>query len=120
MRVRGRVALLLLAPALVLMLVLYVVPLGVYLVNGFHAFKDGRILPVWTLRTYTAFFTDSFSYWIMGTSLGLAAVVTALARHGLGSRRRATFTAHTAPTDKTRRVRLITAPSGQLISTVLL
>ena len=79
MRVRGRVALLLLAPALVLMLVLYVVPLGVYLVNGFHAFKDGRILPVWTLRTYTAFFTDSFSYWIMGTSLGLAAVVTALA-----------------------------------------
>lgn len=79
MRVRGRVALLLLAPALVLMAVLYVVPLGVYLVNSLHAFKDGRILPIWTLRTYLAFFTDSFSYRIIGTSVWLAAIVTALA-----------------------------------------
>lgn len=79
MRVGGRVALALLAPALGLMAALYVVPLAVYLVNGFHAFKDGRILPVWTLRTYLTFFTDPFSYRVIGTSLLLASVVTALA-----------------------------------------
>jgi putative spermidine/putrescine transport system permease protein len=79
MRVGGRAALLLLAPALGLMAVLYVVPLAVYLVNSFHAFKDGRILPVWTLRTYVGFFADPFSYRIIGTSLFLASVVTALA-----------------------------------------
>jgi putative spermidine/putrescine transport system permease protein len=78
-RIRGRAVLLLLAPALVLMAVLYVVPLGVYLVNGFHTFRDGRILPVWTLRTYWTFVTDPFSYRIVGTSLYLATVVTALA-----------------------------------------
>jgi putative spermidine/putrescine transport system permease protein len=78
MRVQGRVVLLLLAPALGLMAVLYVVPLAVYLVNGFHAFKDGRILPVWTLRTYLGFFTDPFSYRIIGTSVWLALVVTTL------------------------------------------
>jgi putative spermidine/putrescine transport system permease protein len=61
------------------MAVLYVVPLAVYLVNGFHRFRDGRILPVWTLGTYGAFLTDSFSYRIVGTSLVLASIVTALA-----------------------------------------
>lgn len=79
MRVHGRAALLLLAPALVLMAVLYVVPLGIYLENGFHAFKDGRILPGWTLWTYWYFLTDTFSYRIIGASLGLATIVTALA-----------------------------------------
>ena len=50
-----------------------------YLVNGFHRFKDGRILPVWTLDSYVAFFTDPFSYKIVSTSLLLAGIVTALA-----------------------------------------
>jgi putative spermidine/putrescine transport system permease protein len=77
--VRGRLVLALLAPALVLMAVLYVVPLAVYFVNGFHLFKDGRILPVWTLRTYVNFFTDPFTYRVVGASIGLALVVTALA-----------------------------------------
>jgi putative spermidine/putrescine transport system permease protein len=79
MRIRGPVAILLLLPALALMAVLYVVPLGIYFVNGFHGFKDGRILPGWTLRTYVGFFTDAFSYRIIGTSLSLAAGVTGLA-----------------------------------------
>ncbi len=79
MRMRGALVLLLLAPALVLMSGLYVVPLAVYFVNSFHAFKDGRILPVWTLRTYVSFFADPFTYKIVGTSLWLAFVVTAFA-----------------------------------------
>ena len=54
MRVQGRLAVLLLAPVLALTAALYVVPLGVYLVNGFYRFKDGRILRVWTLDTYRA------------------------------------------------------------------
>ena len=58
MRMRGWLAAGLLMPVLALTAGLYVVPLGVYLVNGFHRFKDGRILPVWTLDTYVAFFTD--------------------------------------------------------------
>ena len=41
MSVRGRVVLALLAPALALMACLYVAPLAVYFVNGFHTFKDG-------------------------------------------------------------------------------
>jgi putative spermidine/putrescine transport system permease protein len=79
MSVRGRLVLALLAPALVLMAVLYVVPLAVYFVNGFHTFKDGKIIPVWTLRTYVGFFTDPFTYRVVGASIGLALVVTALA-----------------------------------------
>ncbi len=59
MRMRGWLAAGLLMPVLALTAGLYVVPLGVYLVNGFHRFKDGRILPVWTLDTYVAFFTDA-------------------------------------------------------------
>jgi putative spermidine/putrescine transport system permease protein len=61
------------------MAVLYVVPLAVYFVNGFHLFKDGKILPVWTLRTYVNFFTDPFTYRVVGASIGLAVVVTLLA-----------------------------------------
>ena len=79
MRVRGWLAVLLLAPVLALTAGLYVVPLGVYLVNGFYRFKDGRILRVWTLDTYAAFLTDAFSYKIVSTSLLLAGIVTALA-----------------------------------------
>ncbi|MDR7419872.1 MAG: ABC transporter permease [Armatimonadota bacterium] len=79
MRLTGRTTLWLLAPALVLMAVLYVIPLGVYLINGFHEFRDGRILSVWTLRTYAAYFTDPFSYRVIGTSLRLSLVVTLLA-----------------------------------------
>jgi putative spermidine/putrescine transport system permease protein len=79
MSVRGRVVVALLAPALVLMAVLYVVPLAVYFVNGFHLFKDGKILPVWTLRTYVNFFTDPFTYRVVGASIGLAVAVTLLA-----------------------------------------
>jgi putative spermidine/putrescine transport system permease protein len=76
---RGWLAVALLAPVLALTAALYVVPLGVYLVNGFYRFKDGRILREWTLDTYAAFLTDAFSYKIVSTSLLLAAVVTALA-----------------------------------------
>jgi putative spermidine/putrescine transport system permease protein len=79
MSVRGRLVVALLAPALVLMAVLYVVPLAVYFVNGFHLFKDGKILPVWTLRTYVNFFTDPFTYRVVGASIGLAVAVTLLA-----------------------------------------
>jgi putative spermidine/putrescine transport system permease protein len=79
MSVRGRLVLALLAPALALMAVLYVVPLAVYFVNGFHLFKDGKILPVWTLRTYVNFFADPFTYRVVGASIGLATVVTVLA-----------------------------------------
>jgi putative spermidine/putrescine transport system permease protein len=78
-KVRGWLAAALLAPVLALTAGLYVVPLGVYLVNGFYRFKDGRILRVWTLDTYAAFLTDPFSYKIVGTSLLLAGIVTALA-----------------------------------------
>ena len=75
MRVRGWLAVFLLAPVLALTAGLYVVPLGVYLVNGFYRFKDGRILRVWTLDTYAAFLTDAFSYKIVSTSLLLAGIV---------------------------------------------
>jgi putative spermidine/putrescine transport system permease protein len=61
------------------MAVLYVVPLAVYFVNGFHTFKDGKIIPVWTLRTYVAFFSDPFTYRVVGATIGLALVVTGLA-----------------------------------------
>ena len=77
MRIRGWLAAGLLMPVLALTAGLYVVPLGVYLANGFHRFRDGRILPVWTLDTYVAFLTDPFSYKIVRTSLLLAGIVTA-------------------------------------------
>jgi putative spermidine/putrescine transport system permease protein len=78
-RITGAVVLALLAPALGLMLVLYVIPLGVYFINSFHLFRDGRILPVWTLQTYVDYFTDPFSYKIIGESVRLSLIVTALA-----------------------------------------
>ena len=79
MRIRGTAVLGLLAPSLALMAVLYVIPLGVYFINSFHAFKDGRILPVWTLQTYVDYFTDPFSYKVIGSSIRLSLIVTSLA-----------------------------------------
>ncbi|MDR7555083.1 MAG: ABC transporter permease [Armatimonadota bacterium] len=79
MRLGGVAVMGLLAPALVAMAVLYVIPLGVYFVNSFHLFKDGRILPVWTLRTYLDYFTDPFSYKVIAESVRLSLVVTGLA-----------------------------------------
>jgi putative spermidine/putrescine transport system permease protein len=78
-RLRGPAILGLLAPALALMAVLYLIPLGFYFINSFHEFKDGRILPAWTFTTYLKYFTDSFSYRVIGTSLRLSFIVTALA-----------------------------------------
>jgi putative spermidine/putrescine transport system permease protein len=68
----------LLAPAMAAMIVLYVIPLGVYFINSFHRFLDGRILPVWTLQTYVEYFTDPFTYKVVGTTLRLSLLVTAL------------------------------------------
>jgi putative spermidine/putrescine transport system permease protein len=79
MKVRGPVAAALMAPAMALMAVLYIIPLGVYFINSFHLFKDGRIIPVWTLQSYVSYFTDSFSYKVIGESLRLSLLVTALA-----------------------------------------
>lgn len=79
MKLSGGAVLALLAPALAAMAVLYVAPLGVYFVNSFHLFKDGRILPVWTLQTYADYFTDPFSYKIIAESVRLSLGVTALA-----------------------------------------
>lgn len=78
MRLKGPAVLGLLAPALALMAVLYVVPLGIYFINSFHEFRDGRILPAWTLITYVRYFTDAFSYKVIGTSLRLSLIVTLL------------------------------------------
>jgi putative spermidine/putrescine transport system permease protein len=78
-RITGAVVLALLAPAMGLMMILYVIPLGVYFINSFHLFRDGRILPVWTLQTYVAYFTDPFSYKIIGESVRLSLIVTVLA-----------------------------------------
>ncbi len=79
MKIKGAAILVLLTPLLALMVVLYVIPLGVYFINSFHLFKDGRILPVWTLKTYVDYFTDPFSYKIIWESVWLSVVVTALA-----------------------------------------
>jgi putative spermidine/putrescine transport system permease protein len=78
-RIEGRTAFALLAPVLAVMLALYLLPLGVYLINAFHAFRDGRILPVWTLETVRDFFRDPFSYRVIGASLRLSVIVTVLA-----------------------------------------
>jgi putative spermidine/putrescine transport system permease protein len=79
MKLRGTAVLGLLAPGLAAMAVLYVIPLGVYFVNSFHVFRDGRILPVWTLQTYLDYFTDPFSYKVIAESVRLSLVVTGLA-----------------------------------------
>ena len=79
MKITGAAVLALLAPAIALMVVLYVIPLGLYFINSFHLFKDGRILPIWTLRTYVDYFTDPFSYKIIWESVRLSLIVTALA-----------------------------------------
>lgn len=79
MKITGAAVLALLTPAMALMVVLYVIPLGVYFINSFHLFKDGRILPIWTLRTYVDYFTDPFSYKIIWESVRLSLVVTVLA-----------------------------------------
>ncbi len=79
MRVTPRGAFWLLAPGLALMGTLYLAPLAIYFTNSFHLFRDGRIVPVWTLRTYINFFSDPFSYKVIGTSVRLAVIVTALA-----------------------------------------
>jgi putative spermidine/putrescine transport system permease protein len=78
MRIRGAAVVILLAPAMAAMVVLYVIPLGVYFINSFHRFQDGRILPVWTLQTYVEYFTDPFTYKVVGTTLRLSLLVTAL------------------------------------------
>ncbi len=67
------------APAMALMAVLYIIPLGFYFINSFHLFKDGRIIPIWTLQTYVSYFTDAFSYKIIGASVRLSLLVTTLA-----------------------------------------
>lgn len=79
MKITRAAVLALLIPAMALMIVLYVIPLSVYFINSFHLFKDGRILPVWTLRTYFDYFTDPFSYKIIWESVRLSLIVTALA-----------------------------------------
>lgn len=79
MRVTPRGAFWLLAPGLALMAVLYLAPLAIYFTNSFHLFRDGRIVPIWTLRTYINFFSDPFSYKVIGTSVRLAVIVTVLA-----------------------------------------
>lgn len=78
MRIRGAAVVILLAPVMTAMVVLYVIPLGVYFINSFHRFQDGRILPVWTLQTYVEYFTDPFTYKVVGTTLRLSLLVTAL------------------------------------------
>jgi putative spermidine/putrescine transport system permease protein len=62
-----------------LMAALYVIPLGLYFINSFHLFRDGRIIPIWTLQTYVNYFTDPFTYKVVGTSLRLSLTVTTLA-----------------------------------------
>jgi putative spermidine/putrescine transport system permease protein len=79
MRLTGAAVLGLLAPALALMAVLYAIPLGIFFINSFHLFVDGRIIPVWTLRTYVAYFLDPFSYRIIWASIRLSLIVTGLA-----------------------------------------
>ncbi len=79
MKITRAAVLALLAPAMALMIILYVIPLSVYFVNSFHLFKDGRIIPIWTLRTYADYFTDPFSYKIIWESVRLSLIVTALA-----------------------------------------
>lgn len=79
MRIRGAAVVILLTPAMATMAILYVIPLGVYFINSFHRFLDGRILPVWTLQTYVDYFTDPFTYRIIGASLRLSLLVTVLA-----------------------------------------
>lgn len=79
MKIRGAAVLALLTPVMVLMVVLYVIPLYAYLINSFHLFKNGRILPIWTLQTYVDYFTDPFSYKIIWGSVWLSLVVTTLA-----------------------------------------
>jgi len=79
MKITGTAVLALLAPAMGLMIFLYVIPLGFYFINSFHLFRDGRILPIWTLQTYVDYFTDPFSYKIIEESVRLSLLVTALA-----------------------------------------
>lgn len=79
MKITGTAVLALLAPAMGLMIILYVIPLGFYFINSFHLFRDGRILPIWTLQTYVDYFTDPFSYKIIEESVRLSLLVTALA-----------------------------------------
>jgi len=76
---QGLSALGLLLPALAFMVVLFVVPLGVYLINGFHVFEAGRIVPLWSLRTFIEFLGDPFAYRVIGASLRLSLLVTLLA-----------------------------------------
>jgi putative spermidine/putrescine transport system permease protein len=77
--VTPRGALWLLAPGLALMGVLYVAPLAIYFANSFHLFRDGRIVPIWTLVTYIKFFSDPFSYKVIEASVRLSVIVTVLA-----------------------------------------
>ena len=79
MSVTPRGAFWLLAPGLALMGVLYLAPLVIYFTNSFHLFRDGRIVPIWTFRTYINFFSDPFSYKVIETSMRLAVIVTVLA-----------------------------------------
>jgi len=79
MKITGTAVLALLAPAMGLMIILYVIPLGFYFINSFHLFRDGRILPIWTLQTYVDYFTDPFSYKIIEESVRLSLLVTVLA-----------------------------------------
>lgn len=79
MKVRRAAILTLLTPAMVLMVVLYVIPLGLYFINSFHVFQNGRILPIWTLRTYVEYFSDPFSYKVIWESVWLSLIVTTLA-----------------------------------------
>jgi len=79
MKITRAAVLALLAPAMALMIILYVIPLGLYFINSFRLFKDGRIIPIWTLQTYADYFTDPFSYKIIWESVRLSLIVTALA-----------------------------------------
>ena len=68
---------LLLAPSLVILLGVFVVPLGILGRYSFYRTAAGGVMvPAWTLDQYARFLLDAHHLRILGTTLGLAFGVT--------------------------------------------
>lgn len=75
----GRSTLLLLAPSLLLMLVIFAWPLVLFFTNSFYSYVDGKLIEDLTFSSYIQFFTDPFYYNIVWGTLKLSTVVTLVA-----------------------------------------
>ena len=68
----------LLLPGAIFLVMVFMVPLLLFFLQGFHDFDNGTVLPGWTLATYKRVLTDPFHWGFVVNSFILGALVTVI------------------------------------------